>query len=70
MIDELHTRDLVHRIPLFTRLILRLFRRRLNRDVFYPVLGRAYETGAIDWRQLHELHHHFDPTQHGVVGRA
>jgi hypothetical protein len=63
-------RDLVERMPWLTRLVLRCFGRRLNRDLFSPVLNRAYERRVISSQQLHELHRHFDPTQRGTVGRA
>lgn len=68
--DRLHSRDVVSRIPWFTRLVIRLFARRLNRALFSPVLTRAYEQGIINSEQLHELHSQFDPTQSGVVGLA
>jgi hypothetical protein len=63
-----HGRDIARRMPMLTRVVLLLFARRLNRDVFYPVLARAKERGVIDSRQWHELHADFDPTQRGAVG--
>jgi len=62
--------DLKNRMRPLTRVVLRVFGRRLNRDLFYPVLGRAYERGVINSHQLHALHHHFDPTQSGAVGQV
>lgn len=64
-----HTTDVVSRASWVTRLLLRTFARRLNREVFSPTLNRLHETGRIDSRVLHEAHRHFDPTQDGVVGR-
>lgn len=67
---DVDVRDILERMPWFTRLIVRVFGRRLNSGLFYPVLGRAYEHGLINSQQLHALHSQFDPTQAGVVGRA
>lgn len=67
--DVHDSKDIQGRMSWFTALLLRLFARRLNRDLFFPVLGRAHERGIITSRQLHSLHSQFDPTQRGVVGR-
>lgn len=67
--DSLDAQDLQRRVSWFTWVLLLFFARRLNRELFSPVLNRARERGVITSRQLHELHHQFDPTQRGVVGR-
>lgn len=67
--DALDVRDLVERTPLMTRILVRVFRRRLNRDVFSPLVNRAYERGVISSHQLHVIHHQMDPTQRGFVGQ-
>lgn len=63
-----HAQDIVARMPLFTRVLLRIFARRLNRDVFFPIVARAHERGVIQSYQLHEILADFDPTQKSVVG--
>jgi hypothetical protein len=63
-----HSRDIATRMPRVTRFLLWLFARRLNRDVFYPVVARAHERGVINSYQLHEVLADFDPTQRGAVG--
>ncbi len=70
MFDPLDATDLVQRMPMLTRVLLKVFRRRLNRDLFSPLLCRAYERSEITSHQLHALHHHFDPTQTGVIGKV
>lgn len=66
--DELDGRDMADRCSWVTRLILLVFGRRLNRDVFFAVLGRALERGIIHNHQFYILHRQFDPTQKGLVG--
>lgn len=63
-----HTKDVARRAGFVTRVVLRVFGRRLNREVFSPTLCRLHETGVIDSRVMHATAHHFDPTQRGVVG--
>lgn len=70
MFDPFDALDITRRMPLFTRILLWFFGRRLNRDLFSPVLCRAHERQEISSRQLHALAHHFDPTQRGTVGVA
>lgn len=66
---DLDANDIVQRMSFWTRAVLWAFGARLNRELFYPVLGRCHERGMINSRVLHCVHHHFDPTQNGVVGR-
>lgn len=66
--DALDGKDIRNRMRPMTRLILRLFRRRLNADLLSPVILRAYERGLINSHQMHALAHHFDPTQKGTIG--
>jgi hypothetical protein len=66
--DRWHAKDIASKMPWFTRLLLRLFARRLNRGLFSPLLNRAYSLGYINSEQLHVLHSQLDPTQDGVVG--
>jgi len=68
MFDKFDGPQMAQTTPQFTRFLLRLFARRLNRDVFYRVLARGYERGVINSAQLHTLHSQFDPTQNGLVG--
>lgn len=65
-----HSIDLAGRMPFSTRILLALFGRRLNRDVFSPIVNRAYSRGAINSKALHEIARDFDPTQPGAVGLA
>lgn len=65
-----HSRDFAKHISWLTRLLLRVFARRLNREVFNPIIARAHERGIINSHQLHELLVDFDPTQQGAVGLA
>ena len=69
-LDDLDVAQLVSRMPWWFRFAVRSIRRPLNRWLFYPVLGRAYERGKINNAQLHVLHAQFDPTQDGVIGRV
>jgi hypothetical protein len=64
----LHARDINSRMSLLTKLLLRVVARRLNRELFAPVILRACERGVINSYQMHELCADFDPTQRGVVG--
>ena len=66
--QELDVAQIVSTTPLRTRLIVRAFRRPLNR-LIYRIIARAYERGHIDSSQLHLLLKQFDPTQSGVFGR-
>lgn len=70
MFHPLDATDIPAKMPRVTRIVLRLFGRRLNRDVFAPLLGRAHERQEISSRQLHVLAAQFDPTQGGVMGIA
>lgn len=67
-ISDQDAKDIVRRMSLITRWLLWLFRRRLNRELFSPLLNRAYERRVISSEQLHALHHHCDWTQNGVMG--
>lgn len=67
--DVHDVKDMQRGVSWLTGLLLRLFARRLNREVFYPVLARAHERRIITSRELHSLHSQFDPTQRGLVGR-
>jgi len=67
--DPLDAQEMAQKTPLLTRWLLRAFRRRLNRDVLSRLMNRAYEWGVINSHQLHEIHHHMDPTQNGFIGR-
>jgi sterol desaturase/sphingolipid hydroxylase (fatty acid hydroxylase superfamily) len=55
--------------PWLTRMLMRVFRRRLNRDVLSRLMNRCYERGVINSHQLHAIHHHMDPTQSGYIGK-
>lgn len=67
-LQEMDIAQIIHTTPLATRLIVRLFRRPLNRLV-YRIIARFYERGQINSHQLHMLLAQFDPTQQGVFGR-
>lgn len=66
-LEKLDVAQIVHTTPVGTRLIVRLFRRPLNR-LIYRIIARAYERGVINSHQLHALLAQFDPTQRGVFG--
>lgn len=61
--DRLDSKDLAVRMSWLTWVLVRMFGRRLNRELLYPVIGRAYERGVINSQQFHELAKQFDPTQ-------
>lgn len=65
--DKLDVVQIVQTTPLVTRIVWRLFARRLNVFV-YRIIARAYERGKINSTQMHLLLAQFDPTQRGVVG--
>ncbi|HEX4347584.1 MAG TPA: hypothetical protein VHZ73_08430 [Vicinamibacterales bacterium] len=65
--DDLDIRDIATRTPWFTRIVVRIFGRRIN-AVASRVLCRAHERGVIDAHQLHVLAKQFDRTQSGVFG--
>ena len=66
--DKLDAPQMAQTTSRMTRWIIRLFGRRLNREIFSRVCNRAYERGVINSHQLHEIHHQFDPTQDGLIG--
>lgn len=65
-----HSIDLAARCSFGTRVLLCMFGRRLNREVFSPVVNRAYQRGVINSKAMHDLCADFDPTQPGTVGLA
>ncbi len=65
----LDPKDLIGKMSPVTRLLLHVFRRRLNHELMSPFLCRAHERGVINSHQMHEMAKHFDPTQKGLIGQ-
>jgi hypothetical protein len=66
--QALDVAQIVQTTPRLTRVIVRAFRRPLNR-LIYRIVARAYERGQINSHQMHSLLAQFDPTQQGVFGQ-
>lgn len=64
----LHARDIARKASWFTRALVWMFGRRLNRELMAPVILRAYERGRLNSVQQHELCADFDVSQPGAAG--
>jgi|GEM_PF-5498233 len=66
--QALDVAQIIQTTPPLTRVIVRAFRRPLNR-LINRIIMRAYERNQINSHQMHVLLAQFDPTQQGVFGR-